>query len=42
MFEGLVIVAALGGFELLAARYGISSRDSEDWNNHSGPVAVNE
>ena len=42
MIEGLVFVAALGGFELLAARYGRSTRDSEDWNTHSGPVAVNE
>lgn len=42
MIEGLAIVVALGGFVLLAARFGRSTRDSEDWINHAGPVAVNE
>jgi hypothetical protein len=42
MLEGLVIVAASSVFALLAARFGKSSRDSEDWFRHAGPVAVNE
>ena len=42
MYEALVFIVALGVFALLAARFGSSTRDSEDWNRHSGPVAVNE
>lgn len=31
MVEGLVFVAGVMGFEVLAARFGTSTRDGEDW-----------
>lgn len=37
MLEGFVILGSLGAFEFLAARYGKTSRDGEDWTNRSGP-----
>jgi len=40
MFEGFVFIAALAGFEVLASKFGTSSRDSEDWYTHSGPTKV--
>ncbi|MGI8407891.1 MAG: hypothetical protein ACR2L3_05215 [Actinomycetota bacterium] len=42
MVEGLVFVAGLVGFEVLAARFGASTRDAEDWYTHPAPTAVNE
>lgn len=42
MVEGFVFVAGLVGFEVLAARFGKSTRDAEDWFTHAGPTAVNE
>lgn len=42
MVEGFVIVAGVVGFDLLAARFGKSSRDAEDWHTHVTPLAVNE
>jgi hypothetical protein len=43
MVEGFVFVASLVGFEVLAARFGKSTRDAEDWFTHAGPTsAVNE
>lgn len=36
--EGLVFIAGLAGFEILAARFGKTSRDGEDWVAHEdGP-----
>jgi hypothetical protein len=34
MVEGLVFVAGIVGFEVLAARFGKSTRDGEDWGAH--------
>ena len=35
--EGLVIFGAVVGFEVLAARFGKSTRDGEDWQLPAGP-----
>ncbi len=42
MFEGFVFVAAIAGFEVLASRFGKTSRDSEDWFTHAGPTKVEQ
>jgi hypothetical protein len=36
MVEGLVFLAGVAGFEILAVRYGKDSRDGDDWVDHSG------
>jgi hypothetical protein len=35
--EGLVFFGAVVGFEVLAARFGKSTRDGEDWSYQTGP-----
>lgn len=37
MVEGLIILGMIAGFEILAARFGRSSRDGEDWTERYGP-----
>ena len=37
VIEGLAIFGAVVGFEVLAARFGKSTRDGEDWQVPAGP-----
>jgi hypothetical protein len=41
MFVGLIIVATLIlGFDLLASRFGVESRDGSDWVTHSDEIEL--
>ena len=41
MFIGLIIVATLIlGFDLLASRFGSSTRDGSDWITHSDEIEL--
>jgi hypothetical protein len=40
VFISLIILAlAVLGFDLLASRFGVDTRDGDDWNRHPSDIA---